>query len=691
MKNLAAILVWLAVGLGLTVVFWGEFWQGKGLIGGDIYSYFFPQKTFYAKHIQQGEFPLWNNWVGHGYPLIAESQTGVFYPPNYLAYRWFSVSGAYQGLQLFHYALAFVFCVALGRALKFSIPASALLGLVFVYGWFPARITLEWGILTGAWIPAAIYFTEKLMASGRWRFAGGLAIVLALQMLPGHFHLAFITQVLVVGYALGRVWFSPADQDSESLSENSRRDLGRRFGVVLGAMLIGFGLAAVQLLPTWELKVLSQRSSAGSNMELGSGHIPVWYWSQLVAPFLWYGTSNNLNASLPPGSPGTNAVEAHLYFGLIPFALLIYGIFTGVFWRDRRWRLWGLLLVLTLFYATGWLLPLTKSLPGFHFFHGLGRWGIVTTLAAAILSASALDALLSNRRSRFLAVSLSVLVLGLTVLDLRIVRGLVGDGVFVENPPINHREHSPIGNKLKSASGPVRLFCRGPNLPTLLEVSSTPTYLGLGPDAYFDPKTKLPEPLPFDDPPTPAQIEWLQHAGVTHVLSFTALENNAWPVTFLMAESDPFLCRAWGRGPQERMFLYELKHSRGRVAWEDQRTNPVPPKVRKHNANRVLVEAETTDGGTLILTELAYPGWEVFLNGEPGESLTIEGMYRGVELPAGKHQVEWIYRPQSLGRGIWISGLSLALLLGVLGLRWKRTREQQKTPADKSADERRAG
>src|SRR5690606_21104451 len=96
--------------------------------------------------------------------------------------------------------------------------------------------------------------------------------------------------------------------------------------------------------------------------------------------------------------------------------------------------------------------------------------------------------------------------------------------LFVENPPIEQLPESPVRELLLADPEPVRLFCRGQNLPTLLGVASTPVYLGIGPDEYFDPATALPEPWPFDDPPTPEQIDWLQRAGVTHVMSFSELD-----------------------------------------------------------------------------------------------------------------------------------------------------------------------
>lgn len=679
MKPLGAIVIWFALGLALSALFWPGFWTGQGLIGGDLYTYFLPQKVFYGERLAAGELPLWNPLVGHGYPLVAESQTGVFYPPHLLTYPFFDVNTAYNLVQILQYALAFGFCVALGRAWGLSRSASALLGIVFVYGWFPVRITLEWAILTGAWMPAALWCVEKYLGTNRWRYLGGLALVLAMQMLVGHFHLAFITQVLLIAYAAGRILLTRRGNEIHPQEAFSGRDRFVSFGMILLATGLGFALAAIQLAPSWELKTLSQRAQVGKYYDPGYGHIPPWYLKQIVVPFLVYGTVGDLNDPLPAGSSETNVIEAHLYFGLFPVALVIYGLCTGVYWRDRRWWIWLLAGALSLVYATGSLVALTKPIPGFDFFRGVGRWGITTTMAVAALSGAALDAWRSRRRSRGLSAVFVIFVLALTVFDLRIVRRLLEDspnaaqfGIFVEHPPIHDREDSPVRKELIGFPGPVRLFCRGPNLPTLLGVSSTPVYLGIGPDEYFDPKTTMPEPLPFDEPPTPEHIDWLQRAGVTHVLSFSELEQTLWPVVPVWAGYDQFLNRAWARAPEEWLYLYELKGSRGRASWLDPASPNPNPIVQEVSANRLVIETEAVETGTLVLTDLAYPGWQVTVDDEPAEWQTLEGKYRSVELPPGKHSVVWAYCPGSQRLGFWITGLSAVLIVAISIIRKRR-------------------
>src|SRR6056297_2843279 len=103
----ASILIVLAVGTGLTYLFWELLWLGGGWIGGDMYSYYMPQKLAYQQALERGDWALWNDVVSLGYPQHAESQTGVFYPFHLLFYSTLSLNDAYHVNQLVHYIIAF--------------------------------------------------------------------------------------------------------------------------------------------------------------------------------------------------------------------------------------------------------------------------------------------------------------------------------------------------------------------------------------------------------------------------------------------------------------------------------------------------------------------------------------------------------------------------------------------------------
>jgi hypothetical protein len=71
---------------------------------------------------------------------------------------------------------------------------------------------------------------------------------------------------------------------------------------------------------------------------------------------------------------------------------------------------------------------------------------------------------------------------------------------------------------------------------------------------------------------------------------------------------------------------------------------------------------------------LAYPGWQVSIDGQPADWQTLEGMYRGVELPAGKHTLLWEYRPASQRWGYAISGATCLVIVALGGFRWRTSR-----------------
>lgn len=720
--------------LALAALFWWPLFEGGGFVGGDVYSYYLPQKVVYAESLAAHELPLWNNRAGHGYPIVGESQTGPFYPLNVVLYSIFSINAAYNVNHLLHYVLAFVFTWLYARSLSISRLSAGLCALVYTYGWFPPRSCWEWAIMGGAWMPAAFWCVEKFFATRRARFALGLCGVLALQLLAGHFNLAFLTLIALVPYIGLRLFFANRD-----LPTVTRRRSAIIAGVSLTAILCAFGLSALQLAPTWELKQLSQREAPGLDHNLAHGSIPVWYWAQAVRPWDWYSLGTNRDDALRQAEPllgdKTNQVEAHLYFGLIPLALALVEL-GYLFWtRDRVSLIWIILSLAALFYTAGWFLGLARNVPGFNFFQGPGRYGVITTLGVAILAAKSLDrlrasgslisgiaVLVSFAGAMFTGLELTsqgfelerststpnpfqihglalsegamsvVLLLGLiviilavvaqflshdsrpapaarfgrwtisgfvlftTVIDLWLVSRVVHYSEMVPDPPIKHLADSPVGHFVTSYPQPARVFAPGANLPSAL-AAATPVYLTFGPVEYVNPGLAMPTS------PLSSQIDWLRRAGVTHVLSFTPLNESQWPVRLVWRGYDPLLNPAWARF-REPLYLYELAGSRGRAAWEKAGALPAPT-VRESRPKRIVIETDSPAAGRLILTELMYPGWTVTIDGQPADPIKIEQMFRGVEVPAGRHEVVWSYHPRSLYWGLLVSAITFLLLAAI--------------------------
>ncbi len=69
--------------------------------------------------------------------------------------------------------------------------------------------------------------------------------------------------------------------------------------------------------------------------------------------------------------------------------------------------------------------------------------------------------------------------------------------------------------------------------------------------------------------------------------------------------------------------------------------------IATYEDNRVTIDAASVEGGLVVLHDLYYPGWEAFVDGVPAPIVKADLLFRGVEIAAGRHRVEFVFRPLS--------------------------------------------
>ena len=58
----------------------------------DLNTYFYPLRFSLAEALKAGRLPLWDRHIAMGFPLLADFQSGVFYPPHlYLQIQFISI------------------------------------------------------------------------------------------------------------------------------------------------------------------------------------------------------------------------------------------------------------------------------------------------------------------------------------------------------------------------------------------------------------------------------------------------------------------------------------------------------------------------------------------------------------------------------------------------------------------------
>lgn len=387
------------------LLLWRPLFAGESFFWGTPLLQFVPWQRMAAEMWRGGHLPLWNPLVGCGAPLAANYQTAAFYPLNAL-YLLLSAEVALSWTTALHLALAGWGMYHWARAVGLD-RFPALIGALALEGsgFLVARAALFPSIaFTFPWLAVWLWRAERLTQSKRLRDALWLGFALGLGLLAGHAQTAFYGGVLLAAYLLLR-----AIQEARGAEEwRSRGTRSTRYAIrtvlLIGlALVLGLSLAAVQLFPTAELMLSSQRSS-GVNYDLAMTY-SLWPWRLITfaAPDFF-------------GNPGQSNYRGYAaywedagYVGLLPLLLAVEAILN----RKRRSReaegqesrgaegqrggwgdqvgFWVVVAIIALALALGKNTPvfpfLFRHIPTFEMFQSPARWLAVTTVALAALAA----------------------------------------------------------------------------------------------------------------------------------------------------------------------------------------------------------------------------------------------------------------------------------------------------------------
>jgi len=87
----------------------------------------------------------------------------------------------------------------------------------------------------------------------------------------------------------------------------------------------------------------------------------------------------------------------------------------------------------------------------------------------------------------------------------------------------------------------------------------------------------------------------------------------------------------------------------------------IPLDIQYWSSDQIVIEAQGS--GVLVLSELAYPGWQVFVDGKKNQMDTVFGILRSVRLRgSGNHIVVFSYQPIWLYIGLTLSVFTITML-----------------------------
>ena len=282
----------------------------------DIQFYFYPIHKSAAALVKHGELPLWNPYAYGGMPLLGDIQTALLYPPNWL----FFILPAETA---FSYAVLLQFCLAgLGmylflRGLQLGAASSFQGAVAFMFcGFMTARVVHLSILGATALIPWVFLCSQRALRGGRALWKAAAAVAVALQVFSGHPQVPIYTAGALALFAL-------VQGLEQRAGDGDARWLYRMPGRLLIILGLGYGLAAVQLLPLNELVGHSHRSGRLSYDFIFGNSSGINDWLLLLYPYAFGSLREGLYAAAPIVDPslGSPLWEHASYVGILPLSL----------------------------------------------------------------------------------------------------------------------------------------------------------------------------------------------------------------------------------------------------------------------------------------------------------------------------------------------------------------------------------
>jgi hypothetical protein len=320
---------------------------------GDFTEQYYPLHLFAAREWAEGRLPLWDPYIYAGQPALADIQSGALYPLNLLVILLLALFGlgfplwALEAQVILHFSLASIFTYLFVRRLSRSRFAAVVSALTFTYSGYLTSFPVQQVTILQVvvWLPLILLLLDlaagnedpvrgrlPALSSRFWFYLTLAGLAFGCSILAGHPQTAMHVFYASVAYFAFKVWRrrpSPtpalwAPPPSPKFGRGRGLGGGRGLAGILIFLLVAFGLAAVQLLPTLEFIRLSPR--AAIDYETASWGL---FWHEMVS-FLFPGYFG--------GSPQ--------YVGILPMILVAMSV---LFERRQRDKVFWIGLGLTAF------------------------------------------------------------------------------------------------------------------------------------------------------------------------------------------------------------------------------------------------------------------------------------------------------------------------------------------------------
>jgi len=687
------------------------------IFASDLMNDRYPLRYFLGTLITEGRLPLWTPHIYGGFPLFAAVEVGSFYPPNLIFFGLFQPLIALNLDILFHIFLTGVFTYLYARSLNLEKVSALFSGLILMYsGFFISHLKQLNMVNAACYVPLLFFMIERYRQKGQFKYLLYFSLVLGIQILAGHPQITYYTILGSMAYFCFRL--------KSTLTIKQYLPRLCLFSLTIG---IGFAIGAIQLIPTFELSSLSQRSGGVPYQFATSCNYHPYDILTFLYPFI---NGNPGTASYKLGTYKVGSVfwEDYGYVGLIPLFLALYLIVT-TFISRKITRVHTFFLICSFLLVLGAVTPFFKIffylVPGMNYFRFPTRFLLFTDLSLAILAGMGLTKFFVKRSYRITALVFVITLADLWFFQARqnpvvemekweempeTVKFLKQDqGLFRIFSPLSRLTHILTYREAKGWEGDLSPYLKQrevlqPSSNVLYNLPSCDGYINLTPQYLLKiwgdekvegniSKTYRLSPDEKEIQVNESFVKILSLFNAKYLLSWWPISHPALKEVFRSEKTIVYVNqRVFPRcfvvphslviqdDDEAVRFLFSEKFSPGEtvvlsqppeeeIKEEANASQNALVELKKYNFTEILLRVKIDSPGFLVISDTYYPGWKANIDGKIGRVYRANLCQRAVYLDSGDHQVRIYFVPSSLTLGIVISSFSLLLFVVLLRVR----------------------
>jgi hypothetical protein len=173
--------------VAITIYFSKIIFLKQNFFIGDMYTQYYPWKAFAAHSLNTGSVPFWNPTVFSGIPFLADIQKGIFYPPGiFFLIMDFSAALKLYILGHFIFAGVCIYILLRSFGFSQLASFGGAVVFIF-NSFTAAKINNPAALGSFAVMPAAVYSLKRLSETGKITYFLMFCFLTALSFLSGHY------------------------------------------------------------------------------------------------------------------------------------------------------------------------------------------------------------------------------------------------------------------------------------------------------------------------------------------------------------------------------------------------------------------------------------------------------------------------------------------------------------------------